>query len=444
MQSNSTRMSCLSIVLTSGLSVAAAAAAEAQPGKGKPVPVPITIHDDGGIAVRVGESRKVMNGVQPFLYSDGDGVLLVQAQTHLKPHGNRRRINHFPWRFGNRVSRDFGVSWEEWIIRPDEDPPFLEGGGLKRDGAMMTLDTYITPTGKPDEGEGDLWISRDGWRSFDEPTPIRFHIPGVDFDATADDGGHAHRAIRLHRSLIELPGGDLLATAYGAFKADRIPSAYQAKMMKLRSLLFRSSDGGKDWNLVSTIAVGDVGSEGFNEPVLCRLSNGPHVGRLICLMRTGRDLHQAVSDDEGATWSEAKPVAFSGIDIHDTERWRQYLDTKDAWVRGYPVASGAVVDPDLVELENGILACAIGVRIPEKACFRDPTCPRNGNYLAFSRDGGKTWSHVIQLTSGVWTTHYMSIREIRPNELFVTYDLGFWGRPDNRVMGCTVNVSAAK
>jgi hypothetical protein len=87
---------------------------------------------------------------------------------------------------------------------------------------------------------------------------------------------------------------------------------------------------------------------------------------------------------------------------------------------------------------------AIGVRIPEKACCRDPTCPRNGNYLAFSRDGGKTWGHVIQLMSGVWTTPCMSIREIRPNQLFVTYDRGFWGRSDNQVMGCKVNVSAAK
>ena len=201
--------------------------------------------------------------------------------------------------------------------------------------------------------------------------------------------------------------------------------------------------GGISWNLVSTIAVGDVGSEGFNEPVLCRLSQGPHTGRLICLMRTGRDLHQAVSDDEGVTWSEAKPLVFDGIDVHDTARWKKYLKLEDAWVQSYPVASGAAVDPDLVELDNGILACAIGVRIPEKGCFRDPTCPRNGNYLAFSRDGGMTWGHVIQLTSGVWTTHYMSIRQIRPNQLFVTYDLGFWGRPDNRIMGFVVDVLEA-
>jgi hypothetical protein len=139
---------------------------------------------------------------------------------------------------------------------------------------------------------------------------------------------------------------------------------------------------------------------------------------------------------DGATWSAAKPVTLPGVDIHDTERWK-----KCGGKHPYREPAGALVNPDLVELQNGILACAVGVRIPEKGCFRNPECPRNGNYLAFSRDGGATWSHVIQLTSGVWTTHYMGLREIRPNQLYVVYDLGFWGRPDNRVMGCTVDVS---
>ncbi|MBN1491239.1 MAG: exo-alpha-sialidase [Phycisphaerae bacterium] len=410
----------------------------------QPAQGPITIHDDGSITVRVGESRKIMNGVQPFLYDAGNDVLLVQSQLSEKPRRNRERINHFPWQFGNYISRDFGQTWQKYVIRPGVDPPFLEGGGLARpDGSYLLLDTYITPTANPDEGEGDLWISRDAFRTIEDPVRMTFSIPGVDFDATKDDGGHEHRAIRLHRSLLELPNGDFLVSAYGCFKGDATPCPYQPKMMKLRSILFRSCDGGKSWKYISTIAVGNVGSEGFGEPVLCRISRGAHAGRLLCFMRTGCDLHQAISDDEGATWSVAKPVEFPGIDVHD-ERWQQYVDTSDAYVNRYPVATGAMVDPDLTELDNGILACAVGVRIPEKACFRNPRCPRNGNYLAFSRDQGKTWNHIVQLTSGVWTTHYMAIRQIRPNQLYVAYDLGFWGRPDNQTMGCVVDVALSK
>lgn len=399
---------------------------------------PIAIHDDGRIAVHVGESRVLMRGVQPYLYLAGDGILLVQAQLSEKPLGNRRRINHFPWQMGSRISRDFGVHWEEFFLDPELDDPFVEGGGLHRsDGVTMLLDTYITPTAHPDEGEGDLWLSRDGLRTIEKPVSIKFHIPGVNFNASKDDGGHEHRAIRLNRSLIALPGGDLLTSAYGCFQGDAIPCPYQPQMKKSRSILFRSRDGGKSWDYVSTIAVGDVGSEGFVEPVLCRLSQGPHAGRLICLMRTGGDMHQAISDDEGKTWSAAKPVAFPGLDSHDVALYKQYVDPQSR----YTVATGAFVDPDLWELQNGILVCAVGVRIPEKSCFKNPACPRNGNYLAFSRDGGENWNSVVQLTSGVSTTHYMGIREIRPNQIYVTYDLGFWGKPDNRVMGRTVDIS---
>lgn len=420
-----------------------AAPAAEKPSATQPAQAPITLHDDGSIVVRIGESQPIMNGVQPCLCDAGNGVLIVQSQLSVKPYGNRRRINHYPWRVGNRISRDYGEHWEDLVIRPDTDPPFIEGGGLlRRDGSLFLLDTYITPTSNPDEGEGDLWISRDGCRTIQDPLTMRFRIPGVNFDASKDDGGHDHRAIRLHRSVLELPDDDLLTTAYGCFRGDATPCPYQPKMMKQRCILFRSHNGGRSWDYVSTIAVGNVGSEGFDEPVLCRLSRGKHAGRLICLMRTGADLHQAISDDAGKTWSPAKSVAFPGLDLHDA-RWKQYVDTNIAHVKRYPVATGAIVDPDLTELDNGVLVCAVGARIPEKACFTNPRCPRNGNYLAFSRDQGKTWNQVVQLTSGVWTTHYMAIHQIRPNQLYVTYDLGFWGRPDNRIMGCVVDVALA-
>lgn len=405
---------------------------------------PISIHDDGSIAVSVGRSREVMHGVQPFLYTAGRGVMLVQSQTAEKPAGNRRRINHYPWQLGSRVSYDYGQHWRDFKVDPDHDDPFLEGGGLHRaDGTTLLLDTYITPTADPDEGEGDLWISSDAFRTIGKPISMLFCIPGVDFSASKDDGGREHRAIRLHRSVLQLPSGDLLATAYGCFKGDSVPCPYQPNMKKQRSMLLRSKDCARTWDYVSTIAAGDVGSEGFDEPVLCRLSQGQHIGRLVCLMRTGSDLYQAISDDDGKTWSAAKPVNLPGIDIHDVARWRPYLDTSKPHIQRYPVAEGALVDPDLTQLENGVLACAVGVRIPEKGCWADARCPRNGNYLAFSRDGGETWSNIIQLTSGVLTTHYMAIREVRPNELLVTYDLGMWGRPDAVVMGCTVDVGTA-
>ena len=44
-------------------------------------------------------------------------------------------------------------------------------------------------------------------------------------------------------------------------------------------------------------------------------------------MRTGRDLYEAHSDDDGQTWSRPVPVHFPGIDIYDTAKWERLLWT---------------------------------------------------------------------------------------------------------------------
>ncbi|MEJ7767248.1 MAG: sialidase family protein [Chitinophagaceae bacterium] len=94
---------------------------------------------------------------------------------------------------------------------------------------------------------------------------------------------------------------------------------------------------------------------------------------------------------------------------------------------------GAVVDPELLELRSGVLVAAFGVRVPPRANWRDPSHPWNGNYLAFSLDHGHTWSHVVRMTSGVFTTHYMAIQETpKDNQIFVAYDFGDWGNTNPR------------
>jgi hypothetical protein len=70
-----------------------------------------------------------------------------------------------------------------------------------------------------------------------------------------------------------------------------------------------------------------------------------------------------------------------------------------------------VVDPDLIELRNGLLVAAFGVRVPQRLCWKYPEHFWDGNYLAFSHDRGKTWSNVLRMTSGVLTTHYMAVEE---------------------------------
>ena len=95
--------------------------------------------------------------------------------------------------------------------------------------------------------------------------------------------------------------------------------------------------------------------------------------------------------------------------------------------------------------QAGLLAAAFGIRVPQKACFGHYQHPWNGNYLAFSHDGGKTWPNVVRMTSGVPTTHYMALEQTpTDNEIYVTYDYGSWGQPKRYIYGRYVRVTTKK
>jgi hypothetical protein len=410
---------------------------------------PQVLEADGRLRLNFGEERMVLDGgLQPSMFFTKTGTIVVQAQVPEPPFESKRM--HYPWAMKTIVSRDGGKSWKHIPLKPGENGLNLEGGGLQlRDGRIIALDTYVTPGKEPNQGVGQLYESTDDWQTVAGPIDIPFELPEIDFYVSKDDGGRPHDAARLHRRILELPNGDLLTTMYGCLKGDNTPCTYRPTMMKSRALLVRSRDGGRSWQLVSTIAVDpSVGTEGFNESVLGRVSAGQHAGRLICLMRTGRELYEATSDDGGKTWAPAKPLTFAGLDIRRTELWVDMF----RHVKGHggklideqnlDDLEGAVVDPDLIELRSGLLVAAFGVRIPQKACW--PHCQHfwNGNYLAFSADGGKTWPNVVRLTSGVLTTHYMAIDETpTDNEIFVLYDYGSWGRDSRYVYGRTVKVA---
>jgi hypothetical protein len=415
--------------------------------------VPEAILVDRSIRLEFGEEQLVLpRGLQPSMLCTASGALIVQAQVPEKPAPSTR-MTYFS-AMSTVVSRDEGRSWTAVPLKRGENGVNMEGGAIQlRDGTILALDTFITPGEKPDEGVGQLYTSTDDWRTLRGPEDVGFDLPGIKFDDSTDDGGRPHAAQRVHRRIIEMPGGDLLATIYGWIKGDEMPSTYQPAMKKTRVMLVRSADRGKHWKLVSTIAVDPkVGTEGFDEPVLCRISKGPRAGKLICLMRTGRELYQAESGDEGVTWSAARPLVIAGLDVYRTDLWvdqfRRFKDFHGKLLNenNPDELRGAVVDPELIELRSGLLVAAFGVRIPQKLCWQHPEHPWNGNYLAFSRDHGQTWSHVVRITSGVLTTHYMAVEEMpKDNKLFITYDLGGWSKGMRRdVYGRAVEVSVAQ
>jgi hypothetical protein len=276
----------------------------------------------------------------------------------------------------------------------------------------------------PGHGVGELWRSHDDFHSLEGPVWVDFHLPGIKFGSSADDTGKPDESARLHRSIVEMPNGDLLTLIYSWFAGDTAPAGYLAAMKKTRVVVVRSQDHGASWSYLATVGVDSgVGTEGFGEPVMARIARGPHAGRLLCLSRTGRDLYGSHSDDAGQSWSRPLPIVFPGLDIRATKDWEKLFRDRKApdFVPGDDMI-GAVVDPDLIQMENGALVCTVGVRIPAKRYKENWKTPRNGNYLAFSLDGGDTWSQVMQFRSGEATTQYMGVREVRRDVLFVVYD----------------------
>ncbi|MBQ1317238.1 MAG: exo-alpha-sialidase [Lachnospiraceae bacterium] len=404
------------------------------------------LRQDPKIQTTVYHDREICpEGLQPFLYQTAKGTLIVQCQTPGQAK-NSRRVN-YPADRKTYISWDDGENFERFIFEEGRDVPFFEAGSLTlADGRFFFMDNYVVsdPEEPKEHAIGESWWTTDEFKTLTGPVYNRFYLPDIDFYCSSDDAGRtsAQGSTQLHRSMVQLPNGDILATIYGHFLEDKAPASYEPHMMKTRSWIVASSDGGKTFETRSVIAVDDgIGTEGFGEPAMVRISHGPHEGRLLCVMRTGRDLYEAHSDDDGYTWSVFRCMHFDGIDIYDINKWRDRFEGKYENVNVHRRSlSGAFVDPDLLEMKNGLIVLSFGVRIPAQLNWKDPTIPNNGVYCAISADGGETWSHLIRIMGGKLTTHYTSVREARNGDILFAYDVGAWGSKDRGGRMCRIKV----
>lgn len=354
------------------------------------------------LSVTIGpEILMIPDGLQPFMLQTASGRLIAQAQLKVPP------ATPYPGIYANVVSDDGGATWQPW--RQENIPggsPFYEGCAAQlRDGTVVWLEYAATGPDENGDWTASLWESRDDLRTLQGPIKASFHLPQA--KGGFDDDGNPAGNVFFHRSLLELPDGGLLLTAYCWFQEDTTPSTYMPTMNKLRTILLRSDDRGRNWSLVSTVASDPtVGEESFNEPAMVRLSRGPRAGRLICLLRTGSNktfphnpIYQTESDDDGRTWSTPHALDFENV------------------------------DPDIIELSNGVLAASCGWRTEESRKHHNPD-PKDigaghGNYLIFSFDQGETWTQKIHVTHEP-SSCYTAIRETAPGKIVFVYDVGDW------------------
>jgi len=368
--------------------------------------------------ISVGPEATLMEGgIFPYMFLSREGTLVVQAYVDRPDAATYSGIN-FPNRMGRTLrSVDNGKTWNRWMPTKEQgEGPTLEGAIVQlQNGTILAFDYYTKSIGRG-EFKGKLWKSTDQWQTLTGPEECKLTIPKARDGGIDDSGRKIPTGMLFHRSVLELPSGDLLAGVYGWFDEDNTPSQYSASMNKFRSILIKSNDQGTTWSYVATISAGPVGQEGYAEPVILRLSQGKHAGRLICLMRTGREnpLYQSQSDDDGHTWSQPRSLRWM---YSRYGQWRNIVG----------------VDPELVELSNGVLVCGFG----HKPDYKD-----DGNFLAFSLDQGATWTQITRLSMDI-TGGYISVREVTPGTLFVVYDKrdGSYRSTSRRILGRTVKVT---
>jgi len=375
--------------------------------------------------VKVGPERMVLtDGLQPFAFKGAGNTVVVQAQLTFPPGYEPPARNSFPGLPGNAISRDGGQTWRRWKPQPEQDlGPVLEGSAkLLRDGTILLLDWIADVPDDSGKWHGQLWESKDNFETVQGPIRCPIDLPQAKMGY--DDCGHPYSGVTLHRSLLELPDGSLLASAYCWFEGDDTPCPYQPTMNKFRVVVLRSTNRGRSWQYLSTVAVDpSVGQEGFNEPTMVLVSKGEYAGRLVCVMRTGSTdcpLYQAHSDDAGQSWSQPRALELHGV------------------------------DPCLIELHDGVLALSSGRRMSSRSSKRR-------YYIAFSQDGGDTWSQVTTLPlirsyantfpGDNWgenstETHYSSIVETTPGQVLFFYDVGLWASTIRYIATRTVEISA--
>jgi hypothetical protein len=161
------------------------------------------------------------------------------------------------------------------------------------------------------------------------------------------------------------------------------------------SVFLRSTDKGKTWKYVSTMASDPGGlMGGFLEPGIVRTKTG----RIVSLMRNHgveNTLYATYSDDEGKTWFPA---------------WKTEMT-------GHPA--------DLIQLSDGRLMATYGIRPPHHGL-------PGGVRACFSNDNGKSWdiNTEVQIRNDFinWDVGYPESTQLKDGSILTVYYYNLFGK----------------
>jgi hypothetical protein len=291
-------------------------------------------------------------------------------------------------------SKDGGKTWgQRQVISAIKDLDEREGCGIQLKDGTIVVGVFYNDLYKPD-GTYD-WENR-----IQKTADVGNRYLGAHIITSKDNGYTWSKANFIDTkgmpfnnvegptdAPIEMPDGSLVMGIIGyALDGDKANHA---------AVMIRSTDKGKTWKYLSTMA-SDPGGKlgGFVEPGIVRTKTG----RIIAGLRNGAPegaIWMTYSDDNGKTWV---PV------------WKTELI-------GHPV--------DLIQLKDGRIMATYGIREGRH------TTP-GGIRACFSKDNGKTWdvNTEIQIRNDFfnWDIGYPESLQLPDGRVMTAYYFNLFGK----------------
>ena len=232
------------------------------------------------------------------------------AEPILVVQGAPGELRHFPFAFdapggGTLISYSKHV---DAVIEHPVDAVSQLGGAMTQapniylssitaaSGALLGV-SYFTEALDNESERSYGWVSQDGGTTW-QPRLGTVRLPQPPKQRDASWGG-----LLFHRRTHKMPDGSVAGTLYGNYLADG---------EWYRSVWARSFDQGSTWDVVSTVASGPAGTEGYGEPVSALCPDGS----ILVVMRTGPSSHMrwTRSRDSGSSWAPARELPMVGWD----------------------------------------------------------------------------------------------------------------------------------
>jgi BNR repeat-like domain len=328
----------------------------------------------------------------------GRTQLIVPEHKSFCPAGSVFRFNNGDIQVYNKRSNDSGKTWHDasYIL---ENSTYQYPGS---DGEVVMFVSSYTSEHSNGEGRPEVAITKTGesgvyeakfFRSNDHgltrvSDPAKIYLPER-FD---------HWKSVLCRKIVALKDGTLLVSMYS-----RNPKGPLSER-QFRSMVLQSTDRGKSWHYLSTIAFDaaeDVRGEGFDETSLVVLPND----KILSFIRSGASYQASIGSTNNGDWSNDMPFSYG---IQTPIYMNASVDGGKSWSNADPITPFGVW-PNALLMKNRILVASYG---------------RPGNWLMFSKDRGDTWGPVVPFYNDLYPPdcgNYFSMAEVAPNVLLVVY-----------------------